>query len=117
MPDHLALVSNRGGSWQAWAHDLGDGSWRQVSDEPVGVEVAWMLPGDRVAWWRDRTGDERGFLMATPFGGGEAKPAFPDLPEGWLMGHSFDAGMAAISMEVGGAYRTFLIDHDGTSRV
>ena len=93
-------------SRQAWAHDLSDGSWRQMSDEPVGVEVTWMLPGDRVAWWRDTTGDERGLLMAMPFAGGRAEPVFPSLPEGWLMGHSFEAGIAAISMEIGGAYRT-----------
>ena len=71
-----------------------------------------MLPGDRVAWWRDATGDERGLLMAMPFAGGRAEPVFPSLPEGWLMGHSFEAGIAAISMEIGGAYRTYLIERD-----
>ena len=76
-----------------------------------------MLPGDRVAWWRDATGDERGLLMAMPFAGGRAEPVFPSLPEGWLMGHSFEAGIAAISMEIGGAYRTYLIERDGTARV
>ena len=45
-----------------------------------------MLPGDRVAWWRDATGDERGLLMAMPFAGGEPSPSFPSLPEGWLDG-------------------------------
>jgi dipeptidyl aminopeptidase/acylaminoacyl peptidase len=116
-PDHLAIVTNRSGGQQSWAHDLADGSWRQMSDEPVGVEVTWMLPGDRVAWWRDTTGDERGLLMAMPFAGGQAEPVFPSLPEGWLMGHSFEAGIAAISMEIGGAYRTYLIERDGTARV
>lgn len=115
-PDHLALVSNRGGIYQAWAHDLGDGSWRRASDEPVGVEAAWMLPGDRIAWWRDTTGDERGLLVATTFSGGEPAPVFPEIPEGWLTGHSFDAGRAAISMEVDGSYRTYLIEADGATR-
>ena len=36
-PDRLALVTNRSGSSQVWAVDLGDGSWRQISDEPVGL--------------------------------------------------------------------------------
>jgi dipeptidyl aminopeptidase/acylaminoacyl peptidase len=115
-PDHLAIVSNHGGSWQVWAHDLGDGSWRQASDEPVGVEAAWMLPDDRIAWWRDATGDERGLLVAVPFAGGEVEPVFPELPEGWLMGHAFEAGRAAISIEVGGTYRTWVVEGDGTSR-
>ena len=116
-PGHLATISNRSGIWQAWTHDLGDGSWRRASDEPVGVETTWMLPGDRIAWWRDTTGDERGLLVAAPFAGGEPAPVFPDIPEGWLMGHSFEAGVAAISLEVGGAYRTYLVDRDGTARV
>src|SRR5262245_2091933 len=115
-PDHLALVTTRSGAWQAWSHDLRDGSWRQVSHEPVGVATTWMLPGDRVAWWRAPTGDERRLLVSVPFVGGEPEPGFPELPEGWLMGHSFEAGIAAISMEIGGAYRTYLIDGDGTSR-
>jgi dipeptidyl aminopeptidase/acylaminoacyl peptidase len=115
-PDHLAVVSNRGGGYQAWAHDLADGSWRQASEEPVGVEVAWMLPDDQIAWWRDTTGDERGMLVAAPFAGGEPAPVFPEVPEGWLMGHSFAAGRAAISVEVDGRYRTYLIDADGETR-
>src|SRR6188472_1811027 len=65
-PDRLAVVSNRGGTWQAWAHDLTNGSWRRVSDEPVGVEVAWMLPDGRIAWWQDLSGAERGRLVAAP---------------------------------------------------
>jgi dipeptidyl aminopeptidase/acylaminoacyl peptidase len=116
QPAHLALVSNQSGTWQAWAHDLGNGTWRQASDEPVGVEVVWMLPGDRVAWWRDTTGDERGLLVAVPFSGGEVAPVFPDIPEGWLMGHSFEAGRAAMSIEVDGSYRTYVIEPDGSVR-
>ncbi len=117
MPDHLAVVTTRNGTRQAWAHNLADGSWRQVSDEPVGVEATWMLPGDRIAWWRDTTGDERGMLVAVPFAGGEAQPVFPELPEGWLMGHAFAGGTAAIALEVGGVYRTYVIDPNGTTRI
>src|SRR5215470_4162061 len=69
LPGHLALVTTRSGTWQVWAHDLADGSWRQISDEPVGVETTWMLPGGRIAWWLDTTGDERGRLVAAPFAG------------------------------------------------
>ena len=116
-PDRLALVTNRGGSSQAWAHDRTDGSWRQASDEPVGVdELAWMLPDGRVAWWHDATGAERGRLVAAPFAGGDAVPVFPELPDGWLMGLSFAAGRSAIGLEVDGMYRIFVIDADGTTR-
>jgi dipeptidyl aminopeptidase/acylaminoacyl peptidase len=33
------------------------------------------------------------------------------------MGHAFEAGIAAVSIEVGGIYRTYLIERDGTARV
>src|SRR4051812_10941160 len=101
-PDRLAVVTNRSGSSQVWAVDLRDGSWRQVSDEPVGVETAWVLPDGRIAWWRDTTGDERGALVAAPFGGGEAAGGFPRLADGWVMGVSFEAGRGAGSVRGGG---------------
>jgi dipeptidyl aminopeptidase/acylaminoacyl peptidase len=115
-PERLALVSNRGGKWQAWAHDLADGSWRQASDEPVGVETTWVLPDGRIAWWRDTTGAERGHLVAVPFEGGEPAAAFPQIPDGWLMGLSFAAGRTALGVEVDGTYRIFLVEPDGVIR-
>ncbi|MBI2238619.1 MAG: S9 family peptidase, partial [Actinobacteria bacterium] len=39
-PHRLAMVSNEGGSFQAWTVDLAGGERRRVSDEPVGVEEA-----------------------------------------------------------------------------
>jgi len=115
-PERLAMIGNRDGSWQAWAHDRVDGSWRRASDEPVGVESVWMLPDGRIAWWHDTTGDERGSLVAVPFTGGTPVAVFPDVPEGWLTGLSFEAGRSAISVEVEGAYRIFVIEPDGMTR-
>ena len=115
-PDHLAMVTNLGGSWQAWAHDLTTGSWLQRSDERVGVEMLWMLPGDRVAWWRDVTGDERGRLVAAGFAEGDATVVFPEIPEGWPMGLSFAAGRTALGVEIDGLYRIFLVTADGETR-
>jgi hypothetical protein len=37
FPERLALVTNRSGVSQAWAHDRASGTWRQASDEPIGV--------------------------------------------------------------------------------
>jgi dipeptidyl aminopeptidase/acylaminoacyl peptidase len=115
-PDRLAVVSNRGGRSQVWAHDLTDGSWRQVSNEPIGVEVAWVLPDGRIAWWRDATGAERGHLVAVPFEGGDPVSVFPSIADGWLMGLSFAAGRAALGVEIDGSYRIYLIEPDGTTR-
>jgi dienelactone hydrolase len=116
-PDRLAIVSNRGGGWQAWAHDLEDGSWRRVSDEPVGVEVAWTLPDGRIAWWQDLSGAERGRLVAAPFEGGPLDPVFPDVPDGWSMGLAFAGERAALGVEVEGIYRIYLVDRAGTREV
>jgi dipeptidyl aminopeptidase/acylaminoacyl peptidase len=115
-PRRLALISNRSGVSQAWAHDLSDGSWRQASEEPVGTEMTWMLPDGRIAWWHDATGAERGRVVATPFAGGEPTPAFSALPDGWLMGLSFAAGRTAIGLEVEGSYRIFVLETDGEAR-
>ncbi|MEP6759725.1 MAG: alpha/beta fold hydrolase [Actinomycetota bacterium] len=115
-PEQMALVGNQSGAWQAWAHDRTDGSWRQASAEPVGVESVWMLPDGRIAWWQDTTGDERGALVAVGFAGGRPDRVFPDVPDGWLMGLSFEAGRTAIGVEVEGSYRIFVVDPDAMTR-
>jgi dipeptidyl aminopeptidase/acylaminoacyl peptidase len=115
-PDQLAIATNRTGTMQVWAHDLADGTWRQASYEPIGVEMAWMLRDGRIAWWRDESGGERGRLVASTFTGGEALPVFPDVTEGWLMGLSFAGARSALGVEIDGVYRVFVIDGDGGTR-
>ena len=66
VPDRLALVTNRSGASQVWTYDLGDGSWRQVTDEPVGIEHVMVAPDGRLVWWLDATGNERGHWVARP---------------------------------------------------
>ena len=113
-PDRLALVANRSGSWQVWAHDLGDGSWRQASDEPIGVEEAHVLPDGRIAWFQDDTGEETGRWIAQPFTGGPAEPAFPGLPTGWSLGlATARTGRAAVGLEVDGEYRIYTVEASG----
>jgi dipeptidyl aminopeptidase/acylaminoacyl peptidase len=108
-PDTLAFVSNRSGSRQVWTHRLSDGSWAQLSTEPIGVDgPVWVLPDGRFAWWSDTTGNERGRLVVT--GEGESEALFPDLPEGWLMGLAFVGSRCAITIEVDGTYVSYLID-------
>lgn len=117
-PDQLAMVSNRGGSWQAWAHDLATGAWRQASDEAVGVEDVRVLPDGRIAWFQDDTGLETGRWIGQPFDGGHVTPVFPGLPTGWSLGMSMaPTGRAAVGLEVGGDYRVYVVEADGSSRV
>ena len=65
-PDHLALITTRSGASQVWTYDLGDGSWRQVTDDPVGIEHVMVAPDGRLVWWLDATGDERGHWVSAP---------------------------------------------------
>ncbi|HUL85049.1 MAG TPA: alpha/beta fold hydrolase [Actinomycetota bacterium] len=109
-PGKLALVTNRSGSWQVWAHDLADGGWRQVTDEPVGVEAVHVLPDGRICWWRDATGGERGHALAVDLAGGDPEPLIPDLPDGWPMGMSFAGSRVAIGLENEGTYRVYVAD-------
>jgi dipeptidyl aminopeptidase/acylaminoacyl peptidase len=108
-PNRLALVSNRSGAWQVWAHDLTVGSWRQVTDEPVGVEDVRVAPDGRIVWFGDQTGDETGVWVAQLFDGGEALPLFPTLPTGWPTGLALAAHVAAAGLEVDGEYRIYVI--------
>jgi dipeptidyl aminopeptidase/acylaminoacyl peptidase len=115
-PDRLAIVSNRSGSWQAWAHDRSSGQWRQASEEPVGVESVYALPDGRIAWWRDDSGDERGAAVAQPFSGGGVERLFPDVPDGWSTGLSFAGRRAAFGIEADGLYRIFVADDGRPAR-
>ncbi len=108
--DLLALITNRSDSWEVWTHDLRDGSWRQVSDEPIGVEEALALPDGRIAWWRDTTGGERGRLVAVSGDDAPPRAVFPDLPEGWPMGLSFAGERAAAGLEIDGEYRIYVLE-------
>lgn len=115
-PDHLALVSNRGGGWQAWAHDLADGSWRKASDARVGVEEVWIAPDGRLVWLHDETGDETGIWVAQAFEGGPIAPLVPGLPAGWSTGLSFAGERVAAGLEVGGEYRIYVAEAGGDPR-
>jgi dipeptidyl aminopeptidase/acylaminoacyl peptidase len=116
-PDRLALVTNRGGSWQAWAHDLATGSWRRASEERVGVEEVRVAPDGRIVWFRDATGDETGHWVAQAFHGGTVEPYLPTLPTGWSLGLAFGGGRVAAGLEVGGEYRVYVTEPDGDPRL
>lgn len=116
-PDRLALVTNRSGSWQAWAHDIVAGTWRQASDERVGVEEVHVAPDGRIVWFRDATGDETGHWVAQPFDGGPAEPLLPALPTGWSLGLAFAGDRIVAGLEVGGEYRVYVADADRGTRL
>ena len=114
-PDRIALVTNRGGASQVWTHDLADGTWRQVTDDPVGIEAVHVAPDGRVVWWVDATGDERGHWVAAPFEGGEPQPFVTGVPDGWSMGISMIGPRVAVGLATDDDYRVYVADGDAAA--
>jgi dipeptidyl aminopeptidase/acylaminoacyl peptidase len=115
--DHLAFVSNESGSWQAWVSDLGAGTRRRISDEPVGVEFVLVAPDGRVVWWRDDTGDERGRWMAAPFHAGQPEPLVPGAPDGWSAGISFAGDTAVLGIVTADDYVAIVSEPGSAPRI
>jgi dienelactone hydrolase len=113
FPERLAITSNRSGIWQVWTVGLPDGAWRQVTDEPVGVEHVWIAPDGRAAWWHDETGDECGSLFTSSLHGAAPEPLTPDLPDGWMDGVSFADERLATGVFAEGRYRVYVSDVAG----
>jgi dienelactone hydrolase len=116
-PERLALITNRGGSSQVWTHDLSAGSWRQVTDDPVGVESVHTAPDGRLVWWLDATGDERGHWVAAAFDGGAPEPLISGVPEAWSMGLSMVDDRVAVGLATGDRYEIYVADGDGPARL
>jgi len=49
-------------------------------------------------WFHDPTGDEFGRWMAEPFGGGEARPFLPGVPDGWPSGLALGRGVVVVGV-------------------
>ena len=89
MPERFVLLSDEGGSFQAYGWEPGSEP-RRLSDEPVGVVYATISgDGSSVVWFSDPTGDESGRWVAAPFEGGEVRDLLPGAPVGWPEGLAF----------------------------
>lgn len=83
-PDRLVVISNEGGSDQAYVWDRAAGTRCRASDERVGVIHATVTgDGRHAVWFHDETGDESGIWLAVPFEGGDPQPLLPGAPVGW----------------------------------
>ena len=107
-PDRLALITTRSGASQVWTYDLGDGSWRQVTDDPVGIEHVMVAPDGRLVWWLDATGNERGHWVSAPFDGGEPRPLVRGVPDAWSMGISMVGDRVAVGCATDDDYRVYV---------
>ena len=116
-PGRLGVVSTESGTSQAWAWDLDSGGRWQASAEGVGAEEVQLLPdGSGVVWWLDPFGDERGRWLVTPFGGGDARPLVPGVPDGWATGLSLEGDAVAIGLATDDDYRVYVSVDGGAAR-
>ncbi|MBT2399438.1 S9 family peptidase [Streptomyces sp. ISL-100] len=88
-PDRALFVSNATGTYELYAWDRASGAQRQATDRPNGTTDGVLTPdGESIWWFSDTDGDEFGFWMRQPFGGGADEPAAPGLEA------SYPAGLA-----------------------
>ncbi|MEX0992222.1 MAG: prolyl oligopeptidase family serine peptidase [Actinomycetota bacterium] len=123
-PDRCVLLSDEGGSMQAWAFDAATGERRRASDEPVGIlpeEGCDPTPtpdGNGVAWFSDPDGKEAGTWVVAPFdGSAEAQPLLPDVPFGWYSGLALGPRTVAMAMGYDDGFRVYVSRDGGPARI
>jgi dipeptidyl aminopeptidase/acylaminoacyl peptidase len=80
-----------------------------VSDEPIGVEEVHVTPdGERIVWWHDPTGDERGHWVVQDADGGAAGELLPGVPDGWAVGIAMEGSVVAVGISTDDDYRVYL---------
>ena len=98
-PDRCVYESTESGVWQVHAWDVANGTRRQVTHHPVGVNEGYAtLDGAGVTWFQDETGDESGRWLVQPFGGGSTAPLVEGVPVGWSGGLSQAPGVIALGL-------------------
>jgi len=112
-PDRLAFISTESGARQAWTADLRAGTRRQATGEAIGVEEVLLTPdGERVVWWHDATGDERGHWVAAAFADREPSELLPGVPDGWATGVAMEGSVVAAGVATDDDYRVY-VSRDG----
>jgi dipeptidyl aminopeptidase/acylaminoacyl peptidase len=95
-PERAVYASNESGVWQVHTWDIGSGTRRQVTDNPVGVtDGTPTLDGEGILWFQDETGSEAGRWLVQPFAGGETRPFLDGVPHGWNEGLAQAPGVVA----------------------
>ena len=98
-PNHCVYASNEAGVWQLYAWNAAVGQRRQVTRSPVGVtDGTPSFDGQEVYWFEDDTGDESGRWLAQQFEGGETRPLFDGVPDGWNEGLAQAPGIVAVGI-------------------
>ena len=86
-PDRYLYTSDASGRTEQWTWDRATDTHTQVTDRPAGTPSGRLDPAGEWVWWFDDSdGDEHGVWRRTPFGGGPAEAALPDLAPGRTAG-------------------------------
>jgi dienelactone hydrolase len=105
-PDRCVYMSNASGKHEVYAWDRSTGERRQLTDRPNGTMSFAIQPGGERVWWFDDTkGNEKGGWRAMPFEGGEAAAAAPSLAPGYSVGLALGRRVAIIGLADVGKHR------------
>ena len=105
-PERIVYSSSRGGSWQGWTLDLGEGRNRRLTSGAVGNRTADISPdGQCVIWFDDDTGDEVGQWRVARFPKGKPWDLVPGAGPSWESGLAFGGRRVLVG----------LADHSGFS--
>lgn len=102
-PTRALYPSNVSGKWELYAWDLVANEHRQVTDRPEGTVSGTVEPsGDRIWWFDDEAGDERGWWVSEPFAPARdpAEPVAPSLPKAYSAGLAVADDLAVIGRSI-----------------
>lgn len=116
-PDHAVYSSNSTGKWELYAWEMAAGLHRRLTDRPEGTRGAAVDPqGEQVWWFDDDRGSEFGRWALQPFGGGDPRPAAPELPDAYSSGLLLGAGFAVIGSSRPDGTSVHVVPREGPPR-
>lgn len=114
-PDRFLYTSDASGQREQWTWDRTTDIHTQVTDRPAGTPGGHLDPAGEWVWWfDDGDGDEHGSWKKTPFGGGEAEPALPDLEPGRTAGLSLGPDRVLVGRIGPDGGKVLLLHFDGS---
>ncbi|HME18806.1 MAG TPA: prolyl oligopeptidase family serine peptidase [Nitrososphaerales archaeon] len=115
----MLVASNRSGTYELYAYDLGTDSLRQATSRPSGTIYGMISPdGGHIYYMDDKKGNETGHVVRVPFGGGsEPQDMTPGMPEYTLVDPFVDGTSSHMGITVPGpeGFDTYVLDLTGDS--
>jgi pimeloyl-ACP methyl ester carboxylesterase len=116
-PDRMVYGSSRSGKWEVYAVDRVAGTDRQITDRPSGTMRFAIEPdGERVWWFDDAEGNERGGWVVESFDGTTRHPASDRLPAAYDAGLVLGRGFALVGTSDDDGVAIWLLADGGPPR-